>query len=149
MSISGNVRWLDSRDIMNVKTRERSACMASAMQLEDQPGVLLERIGNAERLVDQRHVLRVLRLGLLDATLDLAHVVEVVRQLRAIVHAEPARSALAPGPRMPSRMLWSSCSRARRSRSDPPSPNSRSNALRGLISIGSGVVGLAHEIVFM
>ena len=33
--------------------------------------------------------------------------------------------------------------------SDPPSPNSRSNAVRGLISIGSGVVGDAHEIVFM
>jgi hypothetical protein len=37
----------------------------------------------------------------------------------------------------------------RRSASDAPSPNRRSNAVRGLISIGSGVVGDDHEMVFM
>ena len=31
----------------------------------------------------------------------------------------------------------------------PAWPNSRSNTTRGLISIGSGVVGELHEIVFM
>jgi len=46
-------------------------------------------------------------------------------------------------------MLLSSRSCARRSDADPPSPNRRSNAVRGLISIGSGVVGDAHEMVFI
>jgi len=31
----------------------------------------------------------------------------------------------------------------------PPSPNIRSNTARGLFSIGSGVFGLRHEIVFV
>ena len=48
-----------------------------------------------------------------------------------------------------SRMLSSSSMRARRSGTVPPSPNRRSNTTRGLISIGSGVVGVRHEIVFM
>jgi hypothetical protein len=30
-----------------------------------------------------------------------------------------------------------------------PSPNIRSNTTRGLISIGSGDVGVRHEMVFM
>ena len=39
--------------------------------------------------------------------------------------------------------------RAARSAALPPAPNIRSNTLRGLISIGSGVVGVRHESVFM
>jgi hypothetical protein len=31
----------------------------------------------------------------------------------------------------------------------PGCPKSRSNAIRGLISIGSGVVSFFHEMVFM
>jgi hypothetical protein len=31
----------------------------------------------------------------------------------------------------------------------PPWPNRRSNTLRGLISIGFGVVGVRHDSVFM
>jgi len=46
-------------------------------------------------------------------------------------------------------MLRSSCMRRRRSSGEPARPNSRSNATRGLISIGSGAVSDAHEIVFM
>ena len=48
-------------------------------------------------------------------------------------------------------MLRSARSRAARTRASvvPPSPNSRSNTTRGLFSIGSGVVGLRHAIVFV
>jgi hypothetical protein len=39
--------------------------------------------------------------------------------------------------------------RATRCAAVPPSPNIRSNTLRGLISIGCGVVGVRHDSVFM
>ena len=39
--------------------------------------------------------------------------------------------------------------RARRCGAVPARPNIRSNTTRGLISIGSGVVGFAHDSVFM
>ena len=49
-----------------------------------------------------------------------------------------------------SRMLLLRSSRARRSCGDAASPpNMRSNTTRGLISIGSGCVGVRHEIVLM
>jgi len=46
-------------------------------------------------------------------------------------------------------MLRSCRRRAARSAGVPGRPNSRSNVTRGLISIGSGSVADAHEIVFM
>ena len=46
-------------------------------------------------------------------------------------------------------MLLSRCRRTMRSVAVPPSPNRRSNTLRGLISIGSGVVGVFQEIVLV
>ena len=46
-------------------------------------------------------------------------------------------------------MLKSSRLRRARSAGEPARPNSRSNATRGLISIGNGAVSDAHEIVFM
>ena len=48
-----------------------------------------------------------------------------------------------------SRMLLSSLMRASRSVALPPWPNIRSKTFRGLISIGSGVVGVRHDSVFM
>jgi hypothetical protein len=48
-----------------------------------------------------------------------------------------------------SRIERSSWIRASRSAADPPCPNIRSNTLRGLISIGIGVVGVRHDSVFM
>jgi hypothetical protein len=39
--------------------------------------------------------------------------------------------------------------RATRSAVEPGLPNMRSNTTRGLISMGSGVVGVFHEMVFM
>ena len=39
--------------------------------------------------------------------------------------------------------------RATRSASEPGLPNIRSNTTRGFVSIGSGVVGDFHEMVFM
>ena len=46
-------------------------------------------------------------------------------------------------------MLRFRCMRAARCAGVPGRPNSRSNTTRGLISIGSGVVGVLHESVFM
>ena len=48
-------------------------------------------------------------------------------------------------------MLRSSAMRALRTAGSvlPLSPNSRSKTTRGLFSIGSGVVGLRHEMVFV
>ncbi len=46
-------------------------------------------------------------------------------------------------------MLLSFCIRARRWPAVPARPNIRSKVTRGLISIGSGWVGLAHDSVFM
>ena len=39
--------------------------------------------------------------------------------------------------------------RRTRSSVDPGRPNMRSNTTRGFVSIGIGVVGVFHEIVFM
>ncbi len=50
---------------------------------------------------------------------------------------------------MASRMLRSLRNCARRSAVEPPSPKSRSKTTRGLFSIGSGVVGSRHAMVFM
>ena len=50
--------------------------------------------------------------------------------------------------RTESRMLRSSRTWPRRCSGVPPSPNMRSNTTRGFTSIGSGVVGVRHEIVF-
>ena len=48
-----------------------------------------------------------------------------------------------------SRMLRSSCRRAARSSAVLPSPNMRSNTSCGFSSIGSGVVGVDHEMLFV
>ena len=44
-------------------------------------------------------------------------------------------------------MLFCRRSRAARCAGVPARPNIRSNTARGLISIGSGMVGVRHEIV--
>ena len=46
-------------------------------------------------------------------------------------------------------MLRSFCCAASRCAAVPARPNSRSNIVRGLISIGSGVVAFAHDVVLM
>ena len=46
-------------------------------------------------------------------------------------------------------MLRSSCRRAARSSAVPPSPNMRSKTSCGFSSIGSGVVGVDHEMLFV
>jgi hypothetical protein len=48
-----------------------------------------------------------------------------------------------------SRMLRSSCRRAARSSAVPPSPYMRSNTSCGFSSIGSGVEGVDHEMLFV
>src|SRR6185503_16944336 len=47
-----------------------------------------------------------------------------------------------------SRMLALLLRRAARSSAEPISPNMRSNAFCGLISFGSGIVGVCHDSVF-
>ena len=125
-------------------------------------------VGEREQVVHQPHVLRVLernaagrlrdldvgvrgdlRFRALQTTLDLANALEVVVEHVAVV----LRRDCAAGP-------WSAPSR-RRGCSDPrwrrtrriaalsPCPNIRSNTLRGLISIGIGVVGVRHDSVFI
>ena len=90
-----------------------------------------------------------LLLGPLDAPLDLADVLEVLVQPRAIAGAEAALQRRQHPRATESRMLRSSRIRARRCAAVPGRPNIRSNTTRGLISIGSGVVGVCQEIVFM
>ena len=84
-----------------------------------------------------------------DAPLDLADVVEVVGEPRPVARAEAALERASPVCVTPSRMLRFSCIRASRCAGVPAPPNMRSNTTRGFVSIGSGDVGPAHEIVFM
>jgi hypothetical protein len=95
--------------------------------------VLFEGRGEACRPLDDRQLARALLLGSLDAALDVAHGVEVL-----------GRSATE------SRMLRSFSIRARRAAASVlwVPPNSRSKTARGSFSIGIGVVGVRHEIVF-
>ena len=77
------------------------------------------------------------------------NVVEILVEPRAIARAEPALH-LAGFPGDDDR----GCCRLRSVRASrcsgvPARPNIRSNTARGLISIGSGVVGELHEIVLM
>ena len=92
----------------------------------------------------------VLRFGPLNPPLDLADVVEILAQPRAVARAQPALQVLAClrviGVEDAAVPLHA---RQRAAPAFPARPNSRSNTTRGLISIGSGVVGDAHEIVFM
>ena len=89
-----------------------------------------------------------LLLGSLNAPLDLAHVVEVLVELRAVAGAK-SRSRVLRSPATKSSRLRSVRIRARRSSAVLPPPNIRSNTTRGLISIGSGVVGVCQLSVFM
>ncbi len=84
----------------------------------------------------------------LDPPLDLADGVEVLGEPRAIGRPDASLEArhvladriedAAPPPHLREPL-----------RAVPPSPNSRSNTTRGLFSVGSGVVGVRQESVFM
>ncbi len=117
-------------------------------QVEQQPRVIVEPLGHAERLIDAPRA----PCGAAFRTAESG----ARFPGRSPGSRRPSRDRATPrrlwsdraSPTIESRMLASSCCSRRRSASDPPSPNSRSNAVRGLISIGSGEVGEAHEIVF-
>ena len=118
-------------------------------QIEHHADVLLERFGNADRRVRHRQLGRDLVLGPLDPLLDLADVLEVLVEPDAVARAEPAfELGDVPLHRIEDAAV-AAASAARRSSSEPGRPNIRSNTTRGLISIGSGVVGDFHEMVFM
>ena len=96
------------------------------LQVEHQLDVLVERVGHADRRLRQlaRLAAGVVGLDLLDAALDLAHVVEVARQARAVGGAELACSAAPSCALIKSRMLLSSARRCARSSGVAPTPNS-------------------------
>ena len=87
MPICEKVRWLPSRDIMNVKTCVSSVCSATASRSVISAACASKLIRNPQRLLD-RDVGALLRLVALNPPLDLADVVEVVVDARAIVRAE-------------------------------------------------------------
>ena len=128
---------------MNVKTRVMSAWYATASRSNISADVLLEGIGDADRRGGNGQIGRArLLLGRCDPPLDFPDVVQVFAQPRPVARAEPALQLARPTATTESRML-------RRVRialdpllaACPVPPNSRSNTTRGLISIGSGVVG--------
>src|SRR5882672_2600913 len=117
-------------------------------QVEHQADVLLERFGNADRRRERGQFRGAARFGALDAALDLAHVLEVVVEPVAVRRPDRALQSarfLRYGVEDAAVLLHTPAAILRRA----ARPNSRSNATRGLISIGSGAVSDAHEIVFM
>ena len=88
-------------------------------------------------------------LGALNPLFDLADVLEVLVEPHAVARAQPAleRGDVAASPNRG--CCGSAACAATRSASEPGRPNIRSNTTRGLVSIGSGVVGDFHEMVFM
>ncbi len=111
--------------------------------------MLGKRRGDTGRLIHHRQLLLALSLGHLDATLHVAHRLQILVELHLIPgpevllqrrhlvrhRIEDAPVLLAPGSPGLGSVL-------------PLSPNIRSNTTRGLFSIGSGVVGLRHDSVF-
>ena len=119
------------------------ALIGEPLQVEHQLGVLFEGRRHACTAARLRQVAIVLLLRLLNAALDVANRVEILRQLGLVARAEAPSAAQRRARVTASRMLRSSWMRASRSAALPPSPNSRSKTARGLISACSGVVGVA------
>ena len=118
-------------------------------QIEHQPGVLRVESGMPTGRRRQRQAVRRSLLGALNPLLDLAHVLEILGRGGPVARPEPALE-LGDRPARPNRgCCWSRASAASRSAGVPGRPNIRSKTTRGLISIGSGVVGVFHDIVFM
>ena len=113
------------------------------------PDVLFVGERNARRLLRQLHVGIHLLAGFLDAPLDFANVLQILADLEAVLAARPWLA----GRWLPSSPRRGCCGRPRsarcRSSAVPPVPNIRSNTFRGLISMGSGVVCVRQESVFM
>ena len=141
-------RPLSSREIWNATTRVTSAWIGEQVQVEHQLRVIVERIGDADRLLGERQARAVgAHLGALNPLLDVADRGQILVDRLAIACARVA-SADAPCPASRGRGRCDPAAVARRARPRvPPSPNSRSNTARGLLSIGIGVVGVFHEKV--
>ena len=119
-------------------------------QIEVQLDVLVERLRHADRNVGiGRRVRRGLRRDL-QAALDLPHVLRVLVEPRAIRRRSTLDLEAATGLPSASRgCCGRRCRRAARSSAVLPSPNIRSNTTCGLSSIGSGFVGVDHEMQFV
>ena len=119
-------------------------------QVHHQLGVLGVIGRHADRLLDHRQLARVLRFGHLDAALDVAHRLEVLVDLRLVLRAEgaPQPPDLVADEIEDAAIALIRSSRARASVL-PVVPNSRSKTARGSFSIGSGVVGVRHAMVFV
>ena len=104
---------------------------------------------HALRLLERRQLDVALLLGLLNAPLDVANRLGVFVDLDLVLRSErsPQVRQLLRHRVEDALVLAQSRLARRRDRVLPLSPNSRSNTARGLYSIGSGCVGLRHEIV--
>ncbi len=144
------MRWLASRDIMKVTTRVDVGLIGDRLQLKHQRGVFLERFRDPLRRVhrDLDGAGLLLPYALM-RLLNFADMVEIVVQASSVARAEFRPSCEPASPVTLSRMLRSSAWRARRCSLDPARPNMRSKATRGLISMGTGVVGDVQHNVFM
>ena len=83
---------------MKVKTRVMVGLVGERQQVEEQLRVILERLRHADRRLRHRELGAGAALGLLDAPLDAAHVLEVLVEPRAIRRPEAALTD-PPGPR--------------------------------------------------
>ena len=107
---------LSSRAIMKDVTRVRSPWKASCMQVEHQLDVLFPVLRHADRRRRRLDAgLVALLLGLHDAALDLAHVVEILGRARVCRAAPSCSFSSCALSRTASRMLVFCSSRARRS----------------------------------
>ena len=102
-------------------------------------------------MLDERQLVVGLRLGNLDALLDVANRLEILGELRAVATAGSAPCRCATSSLTESSTLRCWRSRASRTLGSvlPLSPNSRSNTTRGLFCVGSGVFWLFQLIVLV
>ncbi len=118
-------------------------------QVVHQLDVLFEVERDADRRRRQVESDLLFLAGHLDASLDLADALEVVVDRHAILAAEAALQIVdLLRDRVEDAAIFLASAPAARP-ALPPWPNIRSNTLRGLISIGIGVVGVRHDSVFM
>ena len=135
-------RWLSSRAIMNVNTRVRSAWYASASRSNISADVLLERLGHADRRVERRSTSVLLCASARWMRRSISRTLSRYSSSRVRSRAPSPRCRSLASSATESRMLrFVSHARERAAPAVPARPNIRSNTTRGLISIGSGVVG--------
>jgi hypothetical protein len=108
--------------------------------------MLVEQLGNADGSVESGLALVV--LGSLDAALDLADIIEIIAEARAVALTEAALEVAGLfGNRIENAALLADSREAFTGRAGLAEDAFKGG--RGLVSMGSGVVGEFHEMVFM